>query len=597
MNSKSTWVWITIAAVLFGAVFVVEKFGRKPPPTLVALLPGFRATDVTSVQYVPAGQLEIRVDRTNGTWRLIKPINYPAQVASIEGLLQALQYIAPAHTISGAEERQRKNATEEFGFVPRTALTLTTGGEPKQLLIGGRTVHGDQIYIKVVGVEGVFVVDAQLLQFLPAKSDDWRDTALVDLHNLSFDRISVSNANVALQLQCESTNTPWRLTHPLQARANNKRLGESLQKLQATRVTSFVTDDITSDTEVFGFHSPELELTLAQGTNIIMTLQFGRSPTNDSTLVYARRVGLPAVVTVERQALELWRAAQLNDFRDPHLITLTRKVTEIEVTGAAPFTLQSTASNIWRLAGSEMPVDVGLVHEFLLTLLSAPIVDFKDSITEADLPKYGLAEPSRRIKLQALAADGATNITLAEIAVGEIKDDLVYVQRADEKNSVYALGIVDYARLAAAPWQFRERQLWRFSETNAVRLTLQRGARKSDLRRVGVNSWAFAPGSQGIVNGAEVEKTVQRFGNLAASAWIWRGEEKRAEYGFDTNSLVVTIDLKDGTRHQVEIGGTSADGYPYGEIKLDGEIWLFEFPIILYKFMEFVLLNPAAFPP
>jgi hypothetical protein len=597
MNSKSTWVWITIAAVLFGAVFIVEKFWRKPPPALVALLPGFRAAEVTSVQFIPAGQLEIRAERTNGNWRLVKPITYPAQAASIEGLLLALQQLAPAHTISGAEERQRKNATEEYGFAPRTVLTLTTGGEPKQLLIGRRTAMGDQLYVKVDGVAGVFVVDAQLLRFLPARSDDWRDTALVDLRSLLFDRIGVSNANVALQLQRESTNSPWRLAHPLQARANNKRLGEALQKLHATRVTSFVTDEVASDLEGFGFHSPELELTLAQGTNVLMALQFGKSPTNDSTQVYVRRVGLPAVVTVERPAMELWRTAQLNDFRDPHLITLTRKVTEIEVTGAAPFTLLATASNTWHLAESDLPVDAGLVDEFLRALVSAPIVDFKDSITEADLPKYGLAEPARQIKVRAPAVNGTTNTTLVEIAVGQLKDDLVYVQRADEKNSVYALGILDYARLSAVPWQFRERQLWQFSETNAVRLTLQRGARKSDLRRAGVNSWAFAPGSQGIVNGAEVEKTVQRFGTLAASAWIGRGAEKRAEYGFDTNSLLVTIELKDGTQYQVEIGGTSPDGYPYAEIKLGGEAWLFEFPIILYKYMEFVLLNPAAFPP
>jgi hypothetical protein len=597
MNSKSTWVWITIAALLFAAVFAVEKFGNKPPPALVALLPGFRAAAVTSVQFVPAGQLEIRAERTNGTWRLVKPITYPAQAASIEALLAALQQLALSHTISGAEERQHKNAAEEFGFAPRTTLTLTSGDEPKQLLIGSRTAHGDQIYVKVVGVEGVFVVDAQLLLFLPATPNQWRDTALVDLRGLAFDRIVVSNETVALQLQRATTNSPWRLINPIPARADNKRLDESLQKLQTTRVQSFVTDDATADGEVFGFHSPELELALAQGTNLLVALQFGKSPTNDSTLIYARRSGQPSVVTVERQALDLWRAAKLNDFRDPHLVTLTGLVEEIEVTGAAAFTLQHPDNSPWRLGGSDLPIDAGLVAEFLQTFSGAPILDYKDSITPSDLPKYGLAEPTRQIILRARENNGRTNPPLAEIAVGDVKDELVYVQRADEKNSVYALGIVDYGRLLAAPWRFRERQLWRFSETNAVRLTLQRGDRKSELRRVGANSWAFAPGSQGLINGAEVEKTVQRFGNLNAEGWLGRGEADRARLGFTTNHLVVTIELKDGTKHEVGFCGTAPDGYPYAEIKLDGETWFFEFPLAPYKFLEFTLLNPAAFPP
>ena len=78
MNSKSTWVWITLAAVLGASIFGVEKFGRNPPAVLVALVPGLRADKVTSVQFAPAGQLEIRANRTNGVWRLAKPISYPA---------------------------------------------------------------------------------------------------------------------------------------------------------------------------------------------------------------------------------------------------------------------------------------------------------------------------------------------------------------------------------------------------------------------------------------------------------------------------------------------------------------------------------------
>ena len=142
MNSKSTWVWITIAAVLLAAVVGVEKFWRQEPPGLVALLPGFKAAAVTSVQYIPAGQLEIRADRTNHTWQLVKPIAIPAQAASIDVLLKALQQIAPSQTISGAELREHPNADEEFGFNNRSILTLVSDAERRQVYIGSRTAPG-----------------------------------------------------------------------------------------------------------------------------------------------------------------------------------------------------------------------------------------------------------------------------------------------------------------------------------------------------------------------------------------------------------------------------------------------------------------------
>jgi hypothetical protein len=593
MNSKSTWVWITLAAVLFAAVVGVEKFWRQAPPRVVALLPGFRAADVTSVQYIPAGQLEIRADRTNQTWQLVKPITFPAQAASIDALVTALQQIAPAQTIAGAELRQRPNADEEFGFNNRSILTLVSDADRRQLYLGGRTAPGDGVYVQIVGVEGVFVVDSQLLQLLPAKSDDWRNTALVDLRGQVLDHITVSNANNTIELQQATTNELWRLTAPMSARADNLRLTDALQKLHTTRVVQFVTDAPT-DLEAFGLHTPELVLTLARGTNILSGLVFGKSPTNDSTLIYVRRAGSPAVLAVEREPLRPW-LAPLNDFRDPHLVTLLRQPYEVQVTGTESFTLLR-GTNAWRLAGSELPVDAGFIGEFLLPLVAAPIQQFKDAITAADLPQYGLTDPVRRIILLGGPTDTATNSVLAEVAFGTPTNGLVYVRRPDE-NSVYAIRIEDYARVAVTDWKLRDRQVWRFAPTNAVRIVLQRGAHRSELRRAGAASWMFAGGSQGVVTGSEVEKTVTQFGALDAGVWLARGDAARNDYGFSTNSLKVMLEMRDGTKHEVEFGGATPDDYPYAAVKLDGETWIFEFPVILYKYLEFTLLNPAAFPP
>lgn len=594
MNSKSTWVWITIAAVLFAAVVGVEKFGRKPVPGLVALLPEFQAAAATSVQFTPAGQLEIRAERTNHTWQLIKPILYPAQAASIDSLLLALERLAPALTISAAEIRQQTNSDAAFGFDRRTTLTLYAGTQSRQLVIGSRTAQGEQLYVQVVGTEGVFVVDARLLQFLPGKVDDWRDTGLIDLRSIAFDRITVSNATTPLQLAQANTNSLWRLTAPLAARADNLRLIDSLQKLHLTRVISFVTDDPRSDPESFGFQTPELELTFTQGTNVVAALQFGKSPTNDSTQVYARRAGFPTVVTVEKQLLEPW-LAPLEKFRDPYLLTRQRMIDEIAVSGPENFTLQRVATNSWKLADSELPIDPGFVGQMLITLVAAPIVEFRDAITEADLPKYGLTTPVRQIILRAKAPNSPTNDTLAELALGEVKDGIGYVRRADE-NPVYGIGAADYGLLARPAWKLRDRKIWRFSKTNVVSVTAVQAGRTIELLRNGENSWRFGASSQGILNGAGVEETVIRFGELDALNWVGRGEEQRATFGFGENKLSLTIEMKDGTKHDVEFGGMTEDGYAYGAVKLGEQPWFFECPKAPFEMLSFYLLKAAATP-
>ena len=141
MNSKSTWVWITLAAVLLTAVWGVERFGRKVAPGLQPLLPEFQANAITTVQFAPPGELEIRVVRTNGGWQLVKPVDYPAQAASIDALLAVLQRLSPALTIPAEEARQR--SSQEFGFDQRVTLTLQSTNSSRQLVIGSRTALGD----------------------------------------------------------------------------------------------------------------------------------------------------------------------------------------------------------------------------------------------------------------------------------------------------------------------------------------------------------------------------------------------------------------------------------------------------------------------
>lgn len=596
MNSKSTWVWFTIAAVLLAAVFGVEKYWCQPPPGLVALLPEFRTRAITSVQFAPSGQLEIRADRTNGTWQLVKPIHYPAQAAAVDTLLQALERLAPAYTIPATELRTRKNADVEFGFHQRNTLTLHTGDFRQQLIIGARTAHGDQLYVQVVGAESVFVVDARLLQLLPGHVDDWRDTGLVDLRNLLFDHLVISNAAIVLHLKQESTNAPWRLTNPLSARADNFRLMELLQQLHTTRVTGFVTDDPRGDLDSYGFTTPELELALMHGTNTVTAVQFGKSPTNDSTLVYARRSGFPTVVTVARQAIEPW-FAPLEKFRDPYLITRQRPVDEIEVRGPDHYVLQRVSTNAWKLADSDLPVDAGFVAQMLVAFVAAPIVEFKDSITEADLPRYGLTEPARVIKLRGKPAPGTTNSLIAELAFGQVNanDRVAYVRRADE-NPVYAISLADHARLSVAPWQLRDRRIWRFSETNVVRVLVRQENRVVDVRRLGENSWTFAAGSQGILNSGAVEEAVRRFGELDSAGWLSREEADREKYGFLPHPLTVTFELKDGTKHVVEFGGQSVDNYPFAAVKLGAETWIFECPLVSFELLKFALLRAGSNP-
>ena len=108
----------SLAAGLFASILLLNRYLRPPVVSTIDILPGLQAAAVTSVQVIPAGALEIRADRTNGSWLLAKPISYPAQSAAVEALLDALQNLVPATRITAGELREHRSADADFGFDP-----------------------------------------------------------------------------------------------------------------------------------------------------------------------------------------------------------------------------------------------------------------------------------------------------------------------------------------------------------------------------------------------------------------------------------------------------------------------------------------------
>lgn len=603
MSSRHTWSWLLLAAGLFSFIFFYQRHVHKPAPGPVKILPNMKLAEVSSIRVRPASagqaQLEIRAERTNNLWQLTDPLLYPAQAASIENLLAALAKLTAAIYISEAELKAHPKADEQYGFTaPQASIIINQGADYQaHILIGARTSPGDQVYLQVVGVEGAYVVDADLLKHIPHSANDWRDKTVINLETTDFDRIAVTNSATALLkvvLQREATNRLWRLVWPLQARADNLRIEESLQKLQNLRIRQFVSDDPKVDFESLGLAPPDLELSIGQGSNTLALLQFGKSPTNDSAQVYARRAGQNAVFTVGKAPLVSWRAA-MNDFRDPHLLSFAEPIDSIQVIGQDNFSLQHQTNDTWRVMPDDSPADSTIVQDLFAVFTSAPITAFvKDVVNPPDLPEFGLASPIRRFILSPKPRN-VSGVVSNEVWFGLSTNqaDKVFVKRTDE-SSVYAIGTNDFTRLPAARWQLRERKLWHFTEEDIARVTIRQGGKTRQLVRRERYHWSLAPGSQGSIEDLSTEDTVRGLVQASAVVWVAKGDADRHRFGFTDQGLQLTLELKNGDKATIEFGGEAPSTNAYASVKSEGEIWIFEFPWMLYRDVLSYLSIPAG---
>jgi len=597
MTAKSTWLWIIVAASLFAFIYFFEGRLHTPIPGPAKVLPGFDPAVVDRVQVQPANQLEVRAERTNDSWVLTEPLRYPAQKAGIERFLQALQGLTAAAYITPSELRNRPRADEEYGFAsPQDTIVIEPGD--LHIHVGLLTVPGDQVFLQVVGKDGVYVVDADFLKSVPRAPNDWRDPTLIDLNALAFDRMAVTNTSAGFGLQRDAITRLWRILPPIEERADSGKIEAALQSLAMLRIEKFVSDEPgKSDLESFGLQPAVLALALSQGTNLAAVLEFGKSPTNDARVVYARRQGQNAIFLVPGDPLSAWRD-KADAFRDPHLIEFTESVSAIEVRGEETFSLQRQGSNAWRVLPQDFPADAGLVQEFLSNLSQFPAALVKGVVIDPDLAGYGLGPPRRRYLLESAGTNteaGATNRLIAELDFGTNVDDKVYAHRTDE-SAVYSISLPDFQRLPAASWRLRDRRVWSFSTNDIAGITIRQRGKVRNIVRKGPYHWSLAAGSQGIINDLAIEDGVREFGRLTANTWVARGERDRARCGFTADSQSLTVELKSGAKLAIEFGGPASANAAYAAVAFEGETWIFEFPGWLYQYVGYCLSIPADIP-
>lgn len=614
MNWKSTWILLGLAAGMFAFIFLFERnvaTTDAPPTRLLSL----KANQVTNIQLRLTNQLVLRVERlrAGALWNYTLPIAYPAKVHAVEWLIQSLEEAVPLTQIPKQELEAAKRTIAEFGLdVPQATLTLQHGGERTEIMFGSKTPVGDGVYVQVLNQPDVYVLAAEFVDRLPRSFQDWRDLGLLTTSGFQMNRLEVRSAGRGFTLDIDETRRAFVLSKPTVARADPSKVTALLQNLFSAQVTQFVTDSPRADLEQYGLQPPEAEVTFLIGSNeqysVQFAIQFGRSPTNDPSVVYARRVTTTNIVLVPRSVVE---AAQKShaDMRDLHLLSFAPQTLDsIEVTGLTPgerFVVQRQTNNGWAVTepvrGS---VDTNAMSEWMELLARIEGTVEKDVVTDFETP-YKLATPARSYILRSAVTNASgvvSNRVIAQLDLGMVMDRRVYVRRPDE-TTVYSLAKDVVVRLPYEPWQLRDRRVWSFTTNDISRVTVRHGEKTRTLQRSPAGTWSIAEGS-GVVASINpvLEETMYRLGNLRAGTWVARGEDRRVPLGFVGQTSKITIELRNGDKPTVrtlEFGrpGISPSGIPYALTEIDGQTFVFEItPMALQFHIVRDLLNPLAAP-
>jgi len=600
MNRNSPWILLLLATAVLAYIVLFER--HQPDSAQQAaqarlLLPGFDPARVTAVEVLRSNGV-IRAERILGQWRLTDP-PYAAQSVMIENWLTALSALPRRAAIPAREVLAQAGGLGTYGLeAPSATLVLQQGAQRLQLRLGNHTALGERVYLQVVGADDVLVTDAAPLDRLPQTAGDWRDPVFLSLAGVPFDRVNVRAGAREFEVQRSSgPDAVWRVTKPRPARADNARWDLLLQQLQTVRVARFVKDFPGADLDPYGLQPPEVVMTFGRGTNAALVAEFGKSPTNEPGLAFARRSPYPSIVLVPRSVPEALSLPYTN-FLDFQLIDqpLTA-VDAVEVAGPEKFVVRRQTNGTWEVSGaSRFTADPALVQQFFNQLKALRAEEIaKEVVTELDLPNYGLANPIRQYTLRTPTPAG-TNRPLVRIAFGASREGKVFVHRLDE-NSVYRVRLEDALALPQAAFELRDRRLWNFTTNQVAGLTLSTGGRTNKLLRSPTGQWSFAPGSQGIVNTFALEELVFRLGQLWSKHWVAQGGQELDRYGIPQLDQELAVELSAPTNSQVltvAFGATSPSGGPFAFTTLENDPIVFEFPFEIFHVYQEVLTSLSA---
>jgi hypothetical protein len=603
MNAKTTRWLLLLALAAFAFILLFERRTAdtdQQAERAARLFPDWVGSEVTGLDVTRGADLFVRVERTNEQWRLRLPVAYPAAPAGIERLIGALVELRQRGFLTAQEVVAQTNWAAAFGLEPPAAIVVAHRPNQRlELRLGRHTVLGGQAYLQVIGRTGLFLIDADFLKALPNSVNEWRDTALVNLSRLEFDRCEVRPGTNGFEVLRDPAQRYWQMTKPLLTRANTGRLEFLLQQLQLARVSQFVTDDPRADLDPFGLQPPERELVIGRGTNDLVTLQIGKSPTNAPNLVYLRHLGQSNVVLAPRAAVEPWLAG-FREFCDRRLMIFKPEAVErIEARSDEAFALERQTNDSWRIvAPYSAPADRVLVLDMLANLFDLEFLEFEREVV-TDFTAYGLNPPRRQYLLKAAltnAPAGPTNPTLAQVDFGNPTGHKLFARRSLENSVVTA---VDNGRLPRAAFELRERRLWNFTTNQIASITVQQRGQTRRLLRTGPAQWTLGPGASGTINPFSLEEAAYRLGRLRAAVWVACGEAELTRLGIPAADHQITVELAPAEKAKplsLRFGRTSPSGRPYAAVQLEGEPGplIFECPLDIY---ELVLANLSLMPP
>lgn len=393
-------------------------------------------------------RIELARDES-GAWRLVAPVDFPAELPAVETLVRTVR-----------ELRVRGEGRESSVPPDAPTITLRVRGRSDVTIAFGEE-HPTLPYVNARLPEGVVLIDPLLSELVESVTpDDLRDSAICDIPLTRAVALEVVRGEDRWAVE-RVPGGPWELVAPTRADADPAAVSTAIETLNAWGIHSYVEDGVTEESALarHGLSPPRIAIAVEErGTGRVVRLRVG-APVDlpegggAGVLVYleeSRAVVRATAAALARlpEGADSLRSRRLVRVPQPDIVELT-VVGDYRRVG-----FSRGDDRRWRLVwsgdGGAHVVEPGVLETMLESLRGATVERFVP-LDRDDVTPYGFDRPS--LDLSLLRAGGETE----RLIVGRGVDDepgsyFVWNERWDEVGIAYFPDLVRWRR---APFSLR----------------------------------------------------------------------------------------------------------------------------------------------
>jgi hypothetical protein len=266
-----------LAAVLGTYVYLVEIRGTRNKVEEEAAARRVLRVDpeeIAALEVPLDGGGEARLERAAGdeeSWRLVSPIDYPADSGVVSGIVSALAELESKATI---DDPPRDLGPFGLAETPPAVRVFLRGKEqPRVLELGEKAPVGALRYVRLSGEPSLYTVEEWRTSGLRPRLVSLRDKRVMERKPEEvtgvriFDRGTLLMRAVVSQRDSEAgeqTERSWEIVEPIRELADSRRIRRLLEELNFLRAIDFV--DEPEDLSRYGLHRPEIVLELDAGS-------------------------------------------------------------------------------------------------------------------------------------------------------------------------------------------------------------------------------------------------------------------------------------------------------------------------------------------